>query len=60
MDIAKHHHGRVVTVMPLIVADDIDVQVLSVFEDLGIGHAMCHHIVDGGAHRFREMHEIYG
>ena len=60
MDVAKHHHARVVTVMPLVVADDIDVEVLSVFEELGIGHAMCHHIVDGGAHRLREMHEIYG
>ena len=47
---SEHDHSRVVSMMPLIVADDVDVEVLAVLENLGVRHTMCHHIVHRGAY----------
>ena len=59
MNFTKKNHRRVVSVVSILIAYHIDIQIVSVLQFITIGDPMGHHIIDRGAHAFSELVESY-
>ena len=57
MAISNHDHGTVVAVVAFLIADDVDVQVITVLQLVAIWDAVANDIVDTGADALRELME---
>lgn len=55
MHITKQYHARIVTMMSILIAHDIDVQVVSILKHITVWYAVRDHIVNRSAHRFWKL-----
>ena len=60
MNVANHYHTRIVSMMTVLKANNVDVDCITVFKNVAIGYTMRHLIIDSCTDRLREVHKIDG
>ena len=58
VNITNQHHSRIVSVASILVANDIDIDVVTVFKFVVRGDTVRHDIIDRSAHALWEMVEV--
>eukprot|EP00350_Pseudokeronopsis_sp_OXSARD2_P005292 CAMPEP_0170548528 /NCGR_PEP_ID=MMETSP0211-20121228/6830_1 /TAXON_ID=311385 /ORGANISM="Pseudokeronopsis sp., Strain OXSARD2" /LENGTH=140 /DNA_ID=CAMNT_0010854121 /DNA_START=239 /DNA_END=661 /DNA_ORIENTATION=- len=56
--ISYHHHSRGVSKAPFVEASDIDIEVVSILQDIVGGHPMRDHLIHRGTHTLGEVHKV--
>jgi hypothetical protein len=55
--LSKQHHARVITMMPIFIADNVNIQVVSFLEDVAIWNPMSNYVIYRCAAALWEMVE---
>ena len=60
MNITNHNHSRIISMVTVLIADNINVKVITILKLIIIGHSMTNHIINACAYTFCESMESNG
>ena len=60
MNITQHHHRRVVSVMAMLVAYDIDIEIVAVLENIAVWHTVRNDVIYARANALLKMMKTNG
>jgi len=60
MNISHHHHRRIISMKPILVTNNINVDEIAILQRVVGRYAVTNNLVDRGAHRLGKVHEVDG